>query len=201
MACWRKQRRVWTRSFASAPICSGSRRAGGMTAPTTSGIKRSINASANAPTRCGSGRVVRKARPTSTGFGRAPLRRADHPVSRFRGLLRLPTAPTQYRYSALNSPLPKRANTCPAVEPSLARGFFSHVHGGAMQRMTSMERAFHLARSGKFTPLTEVVTTLDREGYSESNSRPASKMTIDRSDQAARPEPLDRDLSRGVQGN
>jgi hypothetical protein len=35
-----------------------------------------------------------------------------------------------------------------------------------MQRMTSMERAFHLARSGRFTTLTEVVTTLDREGYS-----------------------------------
>jgi hypothetical protein len=50
----------------------------GMAAPTTSGIKRSINASANAPTRCGSGRAVRKARRTSTGFGRARLRRADH---------------------------------------------------------------------------------------------------------------------------
>ena len=35
-----------------------------------------------------------------------------------------------------------------------------------MQRLTSMERAFHLARSGRFITLTEVVTTLDREGYS-----------------------------------
>jgi hypothetical protein len=35
-----------------------------------------------------------------------------------------------------------------------------------MQRLTSMERAFHLARSGRFTTLTEVVITLDREGYS-----------------------------------
>jgi Protein of unknown function (DUF2934) len=43
----------------------------------TSGIKRSMNTSANAPTRRGSGRAVRKARRTSTGFGRAPLRRAD----------------------------------------------------------------------------------------------------------------------------
>jgi hypothetical protein len=41
------------------------------------GIRRSINASANAPTRCGSGRAVRKARRTSTGFGLAPLRRVD----------------------------------------------------------------------------------------------------------------------------
>ena len=43
----------------------------------TSGIKRSINASANAPTRGSSGRAVRRARRTSTGFERAPLRRAD----------------------------------------------------------------------------------------------------------------------------
>ena len=48
-----------------------------MDAPTTPGIKRSINASANAPTPCESERVVRKARRTSTGFGRAPLRRAN----------------------------------------------------------------------------------------------------------------------------
>jgi hypothetical protein len=32
--------------------------------------------------------------------------------------------------------------------------------------LTTMERAFHLARSGRFTTLTDVVTTLDREGYS-----------------------------------
>ena len=53
-----------------------------------------------------------------------------------------------------------------------------------MQRMTSMERAFHLARSGRFTTLTEMVTTLDREGFGQSNSRPASETTIDRSDQS-----------------
>ena len=39
--------------------------------------KRSINASANAPTRCRSGNAILKARRTSTGFGHAPLRRAD----------------------------------------------------------------------------------------------------------------------------
>jgi hypothetical protein len=43
----------------------------------TSGTKRSMNASANAPTHCGSEKAVRKARRTSTGFGRAPLRRAN----------------------------------------------------------------------------------------------------------------------------
>jgi hypothetical protein len=48
-----------------------------MAAPTTSGIKRSISASANAPTHCGSGKVVRKARRTSTGCGSAPLKRSD----------------------------------------------------------------------------------------------------------------------------
>jgi hypothetical protein len=58
-------------------ICFGSRRVGWMAAPTTFGIKRSINASANAPTRGGSGKAVRRARRTSTGFERAPLRRAD----------------------------------------------------------------------------------------------------------------------------
>jgi hypothetical protein len=46
-------------------------------APTSSGIKRSINASANAPSRCGSGKVARKARRISTGFRHAPLRRAE----------------------------------------------------------------------------------------------------------------------------
>jgi len=32
--------------------------------------------------------------------------------------------------------------------------------------MTTMERAFHLARSGRFTSLSEVTKSLDREGYS-----------------------------------
>ena len=39
--------------------------------------KRSISASANALTRCGSGRAVPRAGRTSTGIGRAPSRRAD----------------------------------------------------------------------------------------------------------------------------
>jgi hypothetical protein len=55
--------------------------------PTTFGTKRSISASANALTRCGSGRVARKARRTSTGFGPAPLRRADASSVRKSGLL------------------------------------------------------------------------------------------------------------------
>ena len=106
-----------------------------------------------------------------------------------------------YCRSALNS-LSPNALACPAVEPILARGFFSHVHGGAMQRMTSMERAFHLARSGRFTCLTEVVTTLDREGYSASQIQgPLLKRQLTGLIKAARPELLDRDLSRGVRGN
>ena len=68
-----------TRSFASVPICSGSKRAGRMNARTTSGIRHSVSAFANAPTRCGSGRAVRKASRTSIGFGRAPLRKVDGP--------------------------------------------------------------------------------------------------------------------------
>ena len=68
-----------------------------------------------------------------------------------------------------------------------------------MQRMTSMERAFHLARSGRFTTLTEVVTTLDREGYSANQIQgPLLKRQLTGLIKAARPEPLDRDLSRGV---
>ena len=53
------------------------RAVGRMAAPTTSGTKRSMNASANAPTRYGSARAVRKAKRTSTGFGRARLKRLE----------------------------------------------------------------------------------------------------------------------------
>jgi hypothetical protein len=71
-----------------------------------------------------------------------------------------------------------------------------------MQRMTSMERAFHLARSGRFTRLTEVVTTLDREGYSTSQIQgPLLKRQLTDLIKAASRYPLDRDLSRGVRGN
>jgi hypothetical protein len=70
------------------------------------------------------------------------------------------------------------------------------------QRMTTMERAFHLARSGRFACLTEVVTTLDREGYSASQIQgPLLKRQLTGLIKAARPEPLDRDLARGVRGN
>jgi hypothetical protein len=34
--------------------------------------------------------------------------------------------------------------------------------------MTTMERAFDLARSGRFISLSEVMTSLNREGYSAS---------------------------------
>jgi hypothetical protein len=71
-----------------------------------------------------------------------------------------------------------------------------------MQRLTSMERAFHLARSGRFTTPTEVVTTLDREGYSANQIQgPLLKRQLTGLIKAARPEPLDRDLPRGVRGN
>jgi hypothetical protein len=97
--------------------------------------------------------------------------------------------------SALNS-LSPNALACPAVEPILARGSFSHVHGGA-QRMTSMERAFHLARSGRFTTLTEVVTTLDREGYSANQIQgPLLKRQLTVLIKAARPEPLEQRPAR-----
>jgi hypothetical protein len=60
---------------------------GRMVGPTTSGAKRRMSASANALTRCGSGRAVRKARRTSTGIGRAPSRRADaSSVTKIEGL-------------------------------------------------------------------------------------------------------------------
>ena len=63
-----------------------------------------------------------------------------------------------------------------------------------MQRLTSMERAFHLARSGRFTTLTEVVTTLDREGYSANQIQgPLLKRQLTGLIKAARPEPLDRE--------
>ena len=66
-----------------------------------------------------------------------------------------------------------------------------------MQRMTSMERAFHLARSGRFTTLTEVVTTLDREGYSANQIQgPLLKRQLTGLIKAARPEQLDRDPRR-----
>jgi hypothetical protein len=70
------------------------------------------------------------------------------------------------------------------------------------QRMTTMERAFHLARSGRFSRLDDVITSLNREGYSASQIQgPLLKRQLTGLIKAARPEPLDRDLSRGVRGN
>ena len=58
------------------------------------------------------------------------------------------------------------------------------------QRMTTMERAFDLARSGKFTTLTEIITTLDREGYSASQIQgPLLKRQLTDLIKAARPDP------------
>jgi hypothetical protein len=37
---------------------------------------------------------------------------------------------------------------------------------GMDQRMTALERAFQLARSGSVASLTEIVSSLNREGYS-----------------------------------
>jgi hypothetical protein len=68
--------------------------------------------------------------------------------------------------------------------------------------MTTMERAFHLARSGRFSTLDDVITSLNREGYSASQIQgPLLKRQLTGLIKAARPEPLDRDLSRGVRGN
>jgi len=38
------------------------------------------------------------------------------------------------------------------------------------QKMTALERAFQLARSGRVAGLTEIVTSLNREGYSASQT-------------------------------
>jgi hypothetical protein len=62
--------------------------------------------------------------------------------------------------------------------------------------MTTMERAFHVARSGRFTTLTGLVKTLDREGYSANQIQgPIQKRQLTSLIRAACPEPLDRDLS------
>jgi hypothetical protein len=39
---------------------------------------------------------------------------------------------------------------------------------GMDQKMTALERAFQLARSGRVAGLTEIITSLNREGYSSS---------------------------------
>src|ERR1700733_6499351 len=51
-------------------------------------------------------------------------------------------------------PSPKRTLSAPPPSPRSCGAFFS-CPWWHMQRMTSMERAFHLARSGRFTCLTE----------------------------------------------
>jgi hypothetical protein len=39
---------------------------------------------------------------------------------------------------------------------------------GMDQKMTALERAFQLARSGRVAGLTEIITSLKRDGYSAS---------------------------------
>ena len=63
--------------------------------------------------------------------------------------------------------------------------------------MTELERAFQLARSGRVAGLTDIITTLKRDGYSASQIEgPLLKRQLTGLIKAARPEPLDRDLSR-----
>jgi hypothetical protein len=55
------------------------------------------------------------------------------------------------------------------------------------QRMTTLERAFDLARSGRFAILTDLIRTLDREGYSVSQIQgPLLKRQLTALIQAAR---------------
>jgi hypothetical protein len=55
--------------------------------------------------------------------------------------------------------------------------------------MMLMERAFHLARSGKFATLTEILSSLDREGYSANQIEgPRLRRTLANLIKTARPE-------------
>ena len=76
-ACWRRPKRVWTTSFASVLICSGSRRDGRRDVPATSGIKHSMSALANAPTPLWERGGCPEGTRTSTSFEPATLKRAD----------------------------------------------------------------------------------------------------------------------------
>jgi hypothetical protein len=63
-----------------------------------------------------------------------------------------------------------------------------------------MERAFDLARSGRFTTLDEIVTTLDREGYYTSQIQgPLLKRQLKDLLKAARP-PGERPSSQQAKG-
>ncbi len=125
-----------------------------------------------------------------------------HPVSSFRGLPRGVTGPTNFIARSI-CPCPSVLEPAPQSSPQLARGVFLISMVARMhQRMTTTERAFHLARSGRFTRLTDVLTILDRDGYYASQIQgPLLKRQLTDLIKAGRPEPLDRDLSRGVGGN
>jgi hypothetical protein len=62
---------------------------------------------------------------------------------------------------------------------------------GAIPRMTTIERAFDLARYASLANLTEVVKTLDREGYLVSQIQgPLIKRQLTNLTEAARRNPL-----------
>ena len=123
-----------------------------------------------------------------------------HRVSSFRGLPPSATPPNRTVIARLIRPAQSAPILAPRSSPTLARGLFSHA-GAMHQRMITTERAFHLAQSGRFTRLTEVLT-LDREGYSASQIQgPLLKRQLTGLIKAARREPIDRDLSRDVRGN
>jgi len=101
-----------------------------------------------------------------------------------------------FRPPALSAPC------LPRLRVPARAGLFSHVRWRDASKNDHHGRAFHLARSGRFTRLTEILTTLDREGYSASRIEgPLLRRQLTDLIKAARPDPLDRDLSRGVRGN
>ena len=62
-------------------------------------------------------------------------------------------------------PLPSQSPARGKLPASLAPRIPDMPYG-MDQKMTALERAFQLARSGRVAGLTEIVTSLNREGYS-----------------------------------
>jgi hypothetical protein len=74
-------------------------------------------------------------------------------------------APTRYIARLIRPHIPS-APVLPRGRAQHSRGAFSHAHDSAMhQRMTAMNERL-ISRSGSFTRLNEVMTSLNREGYS-----------------------------------
>jgi hypothetical protein len=84
--------------------------------------------------------------------------------------------------------LPHTERAMAPFEFTLARGFFLSQWWCHAKNDHHLGR-FDLTRSGRFSRLDHVITSLNRERFS---ARPASKTTIDRSDQNRPPEPLDK---------